>query len=50
MRRVAISLIFLLLVVPSFAAQSIVGKAIKVADGDTITVLDANKQQHRGGL
>jgi len=28
-------------------ARTIEGKVIKVADGDTITVLDANKEQHR---
>jgi endonuclease YncB( thermonuclease family) len=28
-------------------AETIEGKVVKVADGNTITVLDSNKQQHR---
>ncbi len=38
--------ILLLVAIPSFA-KTIEGKVIKVADGDTITVLDSNKEQHR---
>jgi len=38
--------ILLLAATPSFA-RTIEGKVIKVADGDTITVLDSNKEQHR---
>lgn len=34
--------------VPSASfARTIEGKVIKVADGDTITVIDSNKEQHR---
>ena len=38
----------LLSVSPSHAATSILeGKVVKIADGDTITVLDSDKVQHR---
>ena len=48
--RFTIALAFLLLlsVSPSHSAASILeGIVIKIADGDTITVLDSNKVQHR---
>ena len=40
-------MVLLLLAIPSIAAQSIVGKVIKVADGDTVTILDDRRLQHR---
>ena len=41
-------LVLLLSVSPSHSAASILdGTVIKIADGDTITVLDSNKVQHR---
>ncbi len=48
MRR-AISLLTSTLVVvlaPAFA-ESLIGKVVKVADGDSITVLDSTNTQHR---
>jgi len=48
MRRVISSLILLLLAVPSLAADhTLEGRVIKVIDGDTITILDSKKRQHR---
>jgi len=46
MRRIVIILTLLLLAIPSVAAN-IGGKVVKVADGDTITILDSANQQHR---
>ena len=47
MLRIALTLI-LLLVCPSFAISSVLeGIVVKIADGDTITVLDPDKVQHR---
>jgi endonuclease YncB( thermonuclease family) len=41
-------LILVLLPVPFLAAsQTTEGKIIKVGDGETVTVLDSNKEQHR---
>jgi endonuclease YncB( thermonuclease family) len=48
MRRIILSLIICLLTSPSTATAHVIeGKVIKIADGDTITVLDSNKEQHR---
>ena len=44
MKRILFFLTFALL--PLYA-ETLQGLVIKVADGDTITVLDANKQQHK---
>ncbi len=38
---------FLLLAAPITLAESLTGKVVKVADGDTITVLDSTNTQHR---
>jgi endonuclease YncB( thermonuclease family) len=38
---------FLLLTSPLLCAETLVGKVVKVADGDTITVLDSQHTQHR---
>jgi len=38
--------ILLLVAIPSFA-KTIEGKIVKVADGDTLTVLDSNKERYR---
>jgi endonuclease YncB( thermonuclease family) len=46
MRRIVLTLVLLLIAIPSFA-RTIEGKVVSVADGDTITVLDSNKEQHR---
>lgn len=42
-------LLFLLLALlaPAVWAEVLVGRVIAVADGDTVTVLDASRQQHR---
>ena len=37
----------LLLVATVAAAESFTGKVVNVSDGDTITVLDAGKRQHK---
>jgi len=48
-----LSLLFILLFIILFgssspsAASILEGTVVKVADGDTITVLDSNKEQHR---
>jgi endonuclease YncB( thermonuclease family) len=48
MRLIVFTLVLILLAIPSLAdTLTIEGKVIKVADGDTITVLDSNKEQHR---
>jgi len=46
MRSIFFILTLLLLAIPSIAAN-IEGKVVKVADGDTITMLDSANQQHR---
>jgi endonuclease YncB( thermonuclease family) len=47
MRIIALAL-NLLLLFPSFAIAGVIeGTVVKIADGDTITVLDSNKVQHR---
>lgn len=40
-------LLILLLFSTGLVAETLTGKVVKVADGDTITVLDSNKVQHR---
>lgn len=50
--RIRLSLLFVLLLLlwvsSSHAAASVLeGTVVKIADGDTITVLDSNKAQHR---
>ena len=48
MRRIVLSLVLLLIAIPSISAtRTIEGKVVSVADGDTITVLDSDKVQHR---
>ncbi len=38
---------FLLLAAPIAFANSLNGKVVKITDGDTLYVLDANYQQHK---
>ena len=38
---------FLLLAAPTAFADTLTGKVVKVADGDSITVLDSTNTQHR---
>jgi endonuclease YncB( thermonuclease family) len=38
---------FLLLAAPTAFADTLTGKVVKVADGDSITVLDSTNMQHR---
>ena len=38
---------FLLLLLPTAFADSLTGKVVKVADGDSITILDGTDTQHR---
>ena len=48
MRGITLPLTICLLTFPSLTtARVIEGKVIHIADGDTITILDASKQQHR---
>jgi endonuclease YncB( thermonuclease family) len=42
-----IILLVLVLATQSAVAQPLVGRVVGIVDGDTITVLDANHQQHR---
>ena len=42
-----IRFIFLLLLSCSVQAETLTGRVVGIADGDTITVLDANRQQHK---
>lgn len=42
-----IAVIFLLGLAQAIAAQTLVGRVVGVHDGDTITVLDGGKKQHR---
>jgi len=44
---VLIRFIFLLLLACSVQAETLTGRVVGVADGDTITVLDAGKRQHK---
>ena len=38
---------FLLLAAPIAFADSLTGKVVKITDGDTLYVLDANYQEHK---
>ncbi len=40
----------LLLAAPIALAESLTGKVVKVADGDSITILDSTNTQHRLAL
>lgn len=46
MRRIATPFLLLVLVAPAYA-EELRGKVISIADGDTITVLDAKKEKHK---
>lgn len=46
MRR-AISLLLILLLPLLAQAETLVGRVVKITDGDTVTVLDAGKTQHK---
>ena len=46
MLRITIHLLIAVLLIPSFS-YALTGKVISVADGDTITILDSSKQQHK---
>jgi endonuclease YncB( thermonuclease family) len=39
--------VLFLALVPAAWAQTVTGKVVRVADGDTLTILDAGKRQHR---
>lgn len=45
LRRVVF--IFLLFIIPFVHAETLTGRVVRVTDGDTIVVLDANKAQHK---
>ncbi|MGZ8257234.1 MAG: thermonuclease family protein [Gallionella sp.] len=47
MKRIKIALLASLLFSPLTMADTITGKVVRIADGDTITVLDEQRQQHR---
>ncbi len=46
-RAILAVLAFLLLAAPTAFADTLTGKVVKVADGDSITVLDSTNIQHR---
>ena len=46
-RLFGLLLLLLALLAPAVWAEVLVGRVIAVADGDTVTVLDASRQQHR---
>ncbi len=46
-RIIIAALAFLLLAAPTVFADTLTGKVVKVADGDSITVLDNTNTQHR---
>ncbi len=46
-RVIVAALVFLLLAAPIAFADTLTGKVVKVADGDSITVLDSTNTQHR---
>lgn len=46
MRRIVAPILFFVLL-PALQADELRGKVVSIADGDTITVLDADKVQHR---
>jgi endonuclease YncB( thermonuclease family) len=48
MRRIVVAaLVFLLLAAPAASADTLTGRVVKVADGDTVTVLDHANTQYR---
>ena len=47
MRRIATPLLIIVVAVTPAQAEEIRGKVISIADGDTITVLDAQKEKHK---
>ncbi len=48
MKRLLQSILFMFLLVSITAqARVITGKVVGIADGDTITILDSNKVQHK---
>lgn len=47
MMRTIVAPIFLLIIAASLNAKEIRGKVVSIADGDTITVLDSEKVQHK---
>ena len=48
MKKILIAIAFLLSFITSLAfAQELIGKVIKVSDGDTVTVIDSNNQKHK---
>lgn len=47
MRQITIAFLLLLFLSSIALADTLRGKVIRVADGDTITVLDQDKQQHK---
>ncbi len=46
-RAILTVLALLLLVAPAASADTLTGKVVKITDGDTLYVLDANYQQHK---
>jgi len=42
-----IRFVFLLLLACSVQAETLTGRVVGIADGDTVTLLDANRQQHK---
>ena len=42
-----IRFVFLFLLACSAHAETLTGRVVGIADGDTVTVLDANRQQHK---
>ena len=42
-----IRFVFLLLLACSVQAETLTGRVVGIADGDTIAVFDANRQQHK---
>jgi micrococcal nuclease len=47
MKRLAIHLLLILLLSTPAVSEVLVGQVISVADGDTITILDSSKMQHK---
>jgi endonuclease YncB( thermonuclease family) len=46
-RRLLITAVALVLVVNVARAETLAGRVVKISDGDTLTVLDASRQQHK---
>ncbi len=44
--RLIASVFFVFLSIPAFA-DTLTGKVIKITDGDTLTILDANYKEHK---